>query len=226
MILTASGEVCQCVDDNQFQSNTSQDKCGPEAVSVFWHSTKPGTPNTYTAQDVHSMAHFDYVRFIGPDTTNDTGGTSNELLYAMLKYHNFSFKQGPLSLDWIKGWVTNGYPVIIGITESSVYDVEIKGNPYNWNTTGRTHIVLVTGVGANDELLIRDTANIDLSGNVRKGPRKYTASKLQLISATMVVPTWLSVPTQTNPPVVTQPVDYKKQVQELVAQLVEAVSHL
>lgn len=228
-MLTASGEVAQFVDDNQFGSGQSQDKCGPEAVSVFWHSTKPGTVNPYKAQDVHNMAHDDYVRFIGPDTTSDTGGTSNDLLYNMLRFHNFAFKEGQVNLAWIKGWLENGYPVIIGITESSVHDISLNASPYNWDTASRTHIIIATGIGPIDELLVRDTANIDLNGMVRTGPRRYTASKLQLISATMVVPSWLPNPTEVNPPVPTPTppvIDYKKLVQSLAAQLVEAASHL
>lgn len=228
-MITASGEVAQFVDDNQFGSGQSQDKCGPEAISVFWHSTKPGTHNPYTAQDVHNMAHDDYIKFIGPDVTSDQGGTSNELLYNMLRAHGFAFVEGPLSISWIKGWLENAYPVIIGLTESSVHDIGINGSPYNWDTTGRTHIIVVSGPGNGDELLVRDTANIDTNGVVRTGPRHYTASKLQLTSATMVVPSWLPATSSANPPTPTPappPVDYKKLVQSLTAQLAEAVKHL
>lgn len=230
-MLTASGEVCQCVDDNQFASGQSQDKCGPEAIALFWHSTKPGITNPYNSAEIHAMAHDDYQRFIGPDSTMDHNGTSKETLYAMLKFHRFGYAVGPdnAALGWIRGWLDAGYPVILGITESSVHDKDVSGSPYNWNTAGLTHIVLATGNGSGDELLIRDTANIGLNGIVRPGPRHYVASELQTISTTMVVPSWMPVPTSTDPPVPTPvppTVDYRALVKSLVAQLQEAVSHL
>ena len=190
MSVTPSGEVAQFVDDDQFGSGQSQDKCGPEAVALFWHSTAPGTHNPYTSADVHAMAHTDYTRFIGPDDTADTGGTSNALLYHMLSAHNFHYCAIPTNLSLIKAFLHVGYPVIIGVEESSVDDLGIGGSPYSWNTSGLSHVITATGAGATGEILVRDTANIAPTG-VRPGPRHYNSGKLQLLSATVCVPSWL-----------------------------------
>lgn len=228
--LTPSGEVAVFLDDDQFATGQSQDKCGPEAVSVFWHSVKPGDKNPYTSTDIHSMASADYVKFIGPDNPGDTNGTSNQTLYNMLAEHHFSYKTGPADIAWVKGWLAAGYPVIIGITESSVRDLGLNGgnNPYNWNTSGLTHVIVASGPGQNGEVLVRDTANIGTSG-VRPGPRRYDSHALQLVSATMVVPSWLPVPSSSTPPPPTPPpppVDYKKMAADALAALNQALPHL
>lgn len=197
--LTPSGEVAQFVDDDQFARGESVDKCGPEAVSTFWHSTAPGTPNHYTSADVHKMAHDDYVKYIGPDIPSDGGGTSNQTLYNMLNEHAFKYEVGPVNMTWVKEQLGRGLPVIIGIVESSVVDNQLGANPYNWNTTGLTHIIIASGQGAGGEILVRDTANIAPNG-VRPGPRHYDANRLQLISATAVTPTWVSNPPPPAPP--------------------------
>jgi len=223
--LTPSGEVGYYVDDNQFGSGQSVDKCGPEAVSLFWHSVAPGQRNPYSSADVHSMAAADYIHFIGADIASDHNGTSNQTLYNMLAFHHFNYKSGPLSIDWVKGWLEQGYPVILGIVESSVHDIGLGSNPYSWNTSGLTHVIVASGPGAAGELLVRDTANIGPSG-VRPGPRRYDVNKLQLVSATMVVPSWLPIPGSSTPPAPIPPPDWKKQAEEAMANLAAALPHL
>jgi len=194
--LTPSGEVAVFVDDDQFGPGQSVDKCGPEAVAIVWHSVAPGQHNPYSAADVHSMAHQDYEKWIGPDVASDQGGTSNQTLYNMLQEHGFKYTPGPTSIAWVKEQLNAGLIVIIGIVESSVVDNALGANPYNWNTTGLTHVITASGPGRPGEILVRDTANIGPDG-VRPGPRHYDANKLELVSATAVYPSWISAP---NPP--------------------------
>lgn len=199
--LTPSGEVAVFApDDNQFGAGQSVDKCGPEAVATMWHSVAPGHPNPYTAEDIHVMAHDDYIKFCGPDVPSDSNGTSDQQLYAMLEEHGFRYDIGPASIAWVKEQLDRGLIVIIGISESSVVDNALGANPYNWNTTGLNHIIVASGAGAGGELLVRDTANIDHSGIVRPGPRHYDANRLQLFSATAVHPTWITNPPPPAPP--------------------------
>lgn len=200
MELTPSGEVAVFVDDNQFGAGQSVDKCGPEAVSEFWHSVEPGKTNPYKAADVHAMAHDDYQKFIGPDNPADQGGTSNQTLYNMLAEHGFHYQAGPADITWAKAQLGKGRVVIIGIVESSVVDTELKANPYNWNTAGLTHVICATGAGHDGEILVRDTANIDHNGVVRPGPRHYDTTHLRLVSATAVEPTWLANAPAPKPP--------------------------
>lgn len=191
--LTASGEVAQFIDDNQFGPGQSVDKCGPESVSMVWHSVAPGQHNPYSASDVHAMAHKDYEEFIGPDVASDQGGTSNATLYKMLEAHGFKYTPGPATIAWVKEQLAQRLIVIIGIVEASVVDNGLGASPYNWNTTGLTHVVTASGAGRPGELLVRDTANIGPEG-VRPGPRHYDANKLELVSATAVYPSWIEAP--------------------------------
>lgn len=197
--LTPSGEVACFVDDDQFHSGESVDKCGPEAVSVFWHSTAPDTPNPYTSSEIHLMAHDDYIKYLGPDVPGDHNGTSDQVLYAMLAEHNFKYQPGPVNMAWVKEQLAQGLPVIIGITESSVHDNQVGGMPYAWNPAGLSHIIIASGAGEAGEILVRDTANIGPQG-VRPGPRHYDANRLQLLSATAVYPTWWNATPAPPPP--------------------------
>lgn len=202
-MLTPSKEVAVFIDDNQFGSGESVDKCGPEALALFWHSVKPGETNKYKAADVHKQAHDLYERFIGPDARNDTAGTDDATLYKMIEFLGFKYFKGPLEWTWVRSWLNNGYPVIIGgINESAVKDTALSGlkNPYNWNTSGLFHIILATGPETPGYIRVRDTANIASTGVVRPGPRVYETTGLTFTTSTMVVPSWLPVPKSGTPP--------------------------
>ena len=207
--LSPSGEVARFIDDDQFNWGLeSTMKCGPEAVSLFWHSLPPGQANPYKAADIHAMAHNDYVKFVGSDVPSDQGGTSNQMLYSMLSYHNFHYVVLPndtTTLDRIRAWLRCGYPVICGVVEASVWDKELGRCPYPWNTSGLTHIITATGLSdwsntTTSEwqwIRFRDTANVEFNGApniLRPGPRQYDITKLQLTSATVVIPSWMEVP--------------------------------
>lgn len=193
MALTPSQEVAVFLDDNQFGSGQSEDKCGPEAVSVVFHSVAPGQKNPYSSADVHAMASADYIKFIGPDSSSDQAGTSNQTLYNMLASHDLAYKAIAEDKALIKQWLQAGYPVILGIVESSVVDMAV-GAPYNWSTAGLTHVIVASGAGTNpDHVFVRDTANIASNGVVRPGPRDYNFAALQLVSATVVIPSWMPV---------------------------------
>lgn len=206
---TRSGEVAEYVDDDQFASGQSLDKCGFEIVSLFWHSVKPGERNPYSGNQIHQMAHDDYVRFDGPDTRSNSNGMSNETLYRLISFHNFKLsilaayrEQIPLYLSdtrALRSFLLYGYPVVLGgVSEKSVYDEEMRGCPYSWeqgkSSPDYSHIILATGLGASDEVLCRDTANIGPDGRVRMGPRRYRLSSLKLTTATALVPSWLASP--------------------------------
>lgn len=197
---TASGEIAHYIDDDQFGAGQSVDKCGPEAVAQFWHSTRPDIDNHYTAAQIHSQASDLYVHFIGPDDAADHGGTSNQTLYNMLDFVGFKDRHLALPLDphVISAWLKEGYAIIVGCAEESVYDIELGTSPYGWDTKGLYHIINLTGVDGNGNWLARDTANIGPDG-VRPGPRHYKTN-LALTSATLVAASWMPVPQSATPP--------------------------
>jgi hypothetical protein len=201
--LTATKEVCNFLDDNQFNAGESQDKCGPEALALFWHSTAPNVKNTYIPEDIHNMAHKLYEKFIGPDVSSDVRGTDDATLYKMIEYLGFKYYKCPdVSTDkaypWIRAWLQNGYPVVMGgISESSIKDTALTGlkSPYAWDTSGLFHIILATGPESPGFIRVRDTANY------RPGPRVYETTGLTMTTATMLVPSWLPDPKNATPPV-------------------------
>lgn len=194
-----SGEVAEFIDDDQFASGQSVDKCGYEIVSLFWHSVPVNHKNPYTGADVHLMAHNDYMRFAGPDVASNQAGMSNAQLVRELALHNFKFQYVLPPTDWhaVRSFLLYGYPVLLGgVDEATVYDVEHGGCPYSWIRphVDYFHILLATGLSLSDELLCRDTANIGPDGKVRIGPRRYRTAGLKLTTAVALVPSWLPVP--------------------------------
>lgn len=242
---TPSGEIAKYVDDDQFGFGQSPDKCGPEAVAQYWHSTRPDQNNPYTASQIHAQASSLYVHFIGPDVASDQNGTGNQTLYNMLDFVGFKDRHLALPLDvhTISAWLEEGYAVIVGFAEESAHDVELGRNPYqNWNPAGLFHIINLTGVDNNGDWLVRDTANLEPNGALRAGPRHYKTS-LQLTSATLVAASWMPVPTSATPPkpapVPTPapapapsptpapvPTDWKKEIEDALATIQNALSHL
>ncbi len=196
--LTATGEIAEFVDDDQFGWGQSAMKCGYEIVALFWHSTKPGTHNLYAASQIHEMAHLDYQREVGPDISADRAGMTNQQLYNDLDYHRFRYVK--LGRDWnvIREYIKYGYPVVLGgVAENTVYDLAIGDHvPYPWIRPGvnYSHIILATGLDGDYSIKARDTANIDIRGALRKGPRVYSTIEMQFVTATALGPTWLPAP--------------------------------
>lgn len=70
--------------------------------------------------------------------------------------------------------------------------------PYYWNFQSFNHTITITGVTSDGNFLVRDSANVtnlNDPNSLRPGPRKYDASKLQLMSATAVVMHGQQMPT-------------------------------
>jgi hypothetical protein len=196
--LTATGEIAEFIDDDQFGWGQSTMKCGYEIISLFWHSTRPRTKNLYSSQQIHEMAHLDYLREVGPDTTADRAGMTNQQLYADLDYHRFKYVKLPRDWKIIRLYIKYGYPVVIGgVAENSVYDLAIGDHvPYPWIKPGVNyyHIIMATGLDGDYSIRARDTANVDARGALRKGPRLYSTIEMQYTTATALVPTWLPLP--------------------------------
>lgn len=184
------GEIVAALDVNQFGAGQSQFKCGPYAVFLCSAFGPPGQAPLHTAEWVASNADTWYTNNIGPNTAADKQGVSNDQLYQCIKDSGHAYQI--ITSGQIPAAIAGGLPVIIGVTESSVYDIAVGGSPYGWNTAGLSHIISVTGMSGGN-YLVRDTAN------TRPGPRLYDASKLVLNSATIFIPAWYkSQSQQTN----------------------------
>lgn len=192
-------EVATYADESQFEPGESAYECGFFQVAENKYAVKLGET---LAPDVKEKIDVDadswYVHCDGANVPSNKNGMSLWQLYYVLQLAGLHF-QGMVPFnanevkDYIRAWVKLGYPVIIAVAESSVYDIGIGDKvPYPWKATG-SHIITVSGL-LNENFLCRDTANIQSDGALRPGPRCYDAQKLQIISATAVVLPWLARP--------------------------------
>ncbi len=197
MSIPIGEEVATYVDFDQFMSGRSQDTCGFATVILNHFAAQKGKPYGASTAMLQSMQAIWYSKFDGPDVATNHNGMKLSQLYTLIKdvgnhYQNLYPDGGVQAAqvkDGIKYWSSNGYPVIIAIEEESVTDVALGKCPYDWNTSGLSHIITVTGVAKSGNLLVRDTANVG-----RPGPREYDVAKLSIISATVFVPEWLPRP--------------------------------
>lgn len=190
-------EIATYVDVDQFVTGLSQDTCGFITVILNHYATERGKPYGASQETLQAMQKIWYTKFDGPDVTSNHNGMTDPKLYQLVvdlgnHYQNL-YPNGGVPLDKLKQeipyWISNGYPVIVAIAESSVHDMEINGSPYDWNTNGLSHIITITGITKDGNVLVRDTANVD-----RAGPREYDLAKLELYEATVFVPHWLHQP--------------------------------
>ena len=195
MNLSRTGEVGEFLDDNQFASpGGSFNKCGPESIALCFHSVAPGQHNPFTPQDIHRMAHDDYVAFVDPMTGNNPGGggIDDPTFYKILEHRGMQYRKLPHDWSIIVERLQQGYPVIIGgVREDTIHDAGLNGaSPYGWGDKipldQLWHIITATGLGSRpDRLKFRDTANF------RPGPREYFHESFSYSIATLIVPKWI-----------------------------------
>jgi hypothetical protein len=191
--VNSKGEVVSVNEADQFQLAKTQFACGYFACAIARSMVRPGeTPTLNVAQVIADAEKWD-AQYDGSDAASNTEGMTNEQEYELLGQIGLHYQAIAADINQVKAWVSAGYPVLIAVQEASVHDQNLDGaNPYPWTPTG-THIILVTGVGSAGNILVRDSANVTSLYNpasLRPGPRLYNASKIQLVSATVVVPPW------------------------------------
>jgi len=205
--LSKVGEVGDFIDADQFQPAKSQFECGFFAVALCKAMAQVGKPPAQALAQVIAEAEAWYAQYDGTDAISNTSGMGLTQLYDLLHQVGLHYQATDIHSDVVKKWLHVGYPVIIAILETSVYDMDPhvpNGDPYPWTRKG-THIIVVTGVAAGGNVLVRDTANCtDLynPNSLRPGPRTYDAAKLALVSATVCVPPWMPRPASATPPTV------------------------
>lgn len=187
------GEVVNIAEADQFQPAKSQFMCGFFACAMAASMARPGQPATLSVQQIIDSAEKWYAQYDGSDAANNERGMTSEQEYELLHQIGLHYQAIDTQIDQVKAWVSAGYPVMIAVEEASVHDLALDGAmPYPWHATG-THIIMVTGVRTDGNILVRDSANCTSLWNpatLRPGPRIYKASTLQLVSATVVVPPW------------------------------------
>jgi hypothetical protein len=195
-------EVASFAEADQFPRGKTQFACGFFGCYMAASMAPPGHPPALTPQQIIEKAETAYAQYDGDNSISNTDGMSLEQEYALLRQIGLHYQALPLDIQTIKAWVTAGYPVLIALAEVSVVDLMLGRNPYPWHAAGN-HIILITGVTSDGNVLVRDSANCTNlydPNSLRPGPCKYDAAKLQLVSATIVVPPWKPRPTSAAPP--------------------------
>ena len=189
--LNAKGEVCDLLDVSQFIPGRSEDECCDYASALLKYAGEPGHGPTGTVLAASNLAQYWYGRLEGSTSASNTAGTTLPQLYTMLSGMGLGYHPLIVSVQAVKDALAQGYPVLACGAETGMHDLALGDVvPYAWPPSGN-HAIVVSGVAADGNLLVHDTASIAATG-VRPGPRTYDASKLQLVSATAVVLPWMN----------------------------------
>jgi len=183
--LSSTGEVGQFVSVTQFDDgNTS--KCGFYATATAIGGAVAGG-QAWSASAIASSADQHYAQLGSP-----IDGMDQSSLHTDLSTYNVTGKD--INPDWgtIKANLNAGYPVIICLPEVQVFDKAVGGSPYPWDSAGLNHVILLTGVASDGNVLVRDSANITPPNNIRPGPRTYIIANMSPYWATAVSPAWLT----------------------------------
>jgi len=205
LILNSHGEIVDVNEADQMQPAKTQFACGFFACAMAKSMAPVGSPPILSVAQIISDAEGWYAQYDGTDAITNTNGMSLPQLYNLLAQIGLHYQSTATDIATVKQWIQAGYPVIIAVTETSVHDLALgDSNPYPWTASG-THVILVTGVASDGNVLVRDSANCTSlydPGSLRPGPRTYDAGKLVLVSATAVVPPWMPQPTSSTPPTI------------------------
>jgi len=201
--LSSSGEIADFQDVDQFQPGRSEFACGFFGVAIVKAMNQVGQPPVQSAAQMIAEAEAWYAQYNGNNSAANEAGMSLPQLYDLLGQTGLHYQEIAPDVETIRAWIAAGYPVIIAGAETGMIDLGLGGVvPYPWHPAG-SHIIVVTGMARDGNFLVRDPANctsLTDPHSLRPGPRTYDASKLQLVSATAVVPPWRSTPPQGSDP--------------------------
>ncbi|HLH62752.1 MAG TPA: hypothetical protein VKV20_13795 [Ktedonobacteraceae bacterium] len=195
--LSSTGEIASFQDVDQFQPAKTQFACGFFACSIVKSMAPVGHAPTQTVAQMIAEAEQWYAQYDGNNSISNTDGMTLQQLYKLLAQIGLHFVPASLDIATLRAWLRLGYPILIAGLETTFFDMGLGDVvPYPWQPSGN-HIIVLTGVTADGNFLVRDSANVTNlynSTTLRPGPRKYDAAKMRLVSATVVVPPWLPVP--------------------------------
>ena len=191
--LSLTGEVATFQDVDQFQPAKTQFACGFFSCAIVKAMAPVGQVPTQSQAQMIAEAEQWYAQYNGDNSLGNESGISLEELYDLIVQIGLHFQASRMDLQALRAWLNLGYPVLVTGDETGFYDLGLGDVvPYPWRPAG-SHAIVLTGVTADGNFLVRDPANVtDVSNprSLRPGPRKYDAQKLQLNSATAVVPSW------------------------------------
>lgn len=191
--LSPSGEIASFLDVDQFQPAKTQFACGFFACALVKAMAPVDQKPTQTAAQMIAEAEQWYAQDNGSNSASNLNGMTLEQLYELIVQIGLHFQATSTDPRMLRAWLDLGYPVIVAGAETGFYDLGLGGSiPYPWAPSG-SHIIVLTGNAASGNFLVRDPANVTSLTNpnaLRPGPRTYDAQRMQLSSATVVVPSW------------------------------------
>lgn len=191
--LTTSGEIAAFRDVDQFQPAKTQYACGFFSCAIVKAMAPVGQAPTQTVAEMIAEAEQWYAQDNGNDALGNTNGMTLQELYDLVVQIGLHFQASNTDVQTLRAWLSLGYPIVVAGAETGFYDLGLGGIvPYPWTPSG-SHIIVLTGMTADGHFLVRDPANVTSLTNpnaLRPGPRKYDAQRLQLSSATAIVPPW------------------------------------
>lgn len=195
--LSTIGEIATFQDVDQFQPAKTQFACGFFSCAIVKAMAPAGQRPAQTVAEMIDEAEQWYTQYDGDNSLSNQNGMTLQQLYNLIVQIGLHFQATSTSAHMLRAWLKLGYPVIVAGAETGFYDLGLGDVvPYPWRPSG-SHIVVLTGVAADGNFLVRDAANVTDLNNphaLRSGPRTYDAQRLQLSSATVVVPPWKSRP--------------------------------
>src|SRR5258708_13578929 len=172
--LSATGEVGDFLDADQFQPAKTQFACGFYACAIVKAMAPVGRPPTQSVPQVIAEADQWYIQYDSDDSINNTIGMSDQQLYQLLGQISIPHQIANPDANTVRAWVKLGYPVVIAGAESSFYDMALGDVlPSYWFPSGN-NIITITGEASDGNLLVRDTANVTnlfAPTTLRRGPR-------------------------------------------------------
>jgi hypothetical protein len=182
-------EVASFLDVSQFEQGESAYECVAFSASLIYYCGPPGHGATGTGEQVDQLADFWYGKEEGSYASSNANGMSLDAEYMMLRGIGLHYHALSTDVASIKTALQEGLPVMLCGAETGMHDLALGDRvPYAWTPTGN-HCIVASGIASDGNLLVHDCASIAPSG-VRPGPRTYDASKLQIVSATAVIPRW------------------------------------
>ncbi len=204
--LNSTLEIVDVLEVSQFQWSNGKPlteyACGYFSCVMAKSMATVGQNPVLSVREVIDQAEAWYAKDHGNNLGTNTAGMSMQEEYDLLQHLGLHYQGLPLDIHVMQGWLKAGYPIVVAVAETSVFDLGLGHNPYPWNPAGN-HIFLMTGVLPDGNFVVRDPANCTNLYNpnsLRPGPRHYDASRLRFVSATVIVPPWMPRPANNTPP--------------------------
>lgn len=166
--------------------------CGFFCYSEILHMTKPGVANTTPLNTIFMEAMHKYRLYNGANGPSDTTGMSDAQTRQIQREYGISAVNiGSTSNahNTIVSAIKAGKVVQVAITEVSAYDYGLGRNPYtDWNPAG-IHAIIINGIDANQNYIVRDSANCT-GWILRSQPRIYSWQRLNIVNGYIITPKW------------------------------------